>query len=351
MGQKIVRGAARLPDIFSEIGAEKWFLVCGRSFDRLPVRNVIEKSGAEIVRFSGFSPNPRYEDVREAVSQFRRSGCGAILAAGGGSAIDVGKCVKLFRAMNPAENFLQQPFRDSGVPLVALPTTAGTGSESTRYAVIYADGVKQSVAHDSILPDYAVLEPSSLRPLPAYQKKCAMLDALCQGIESWWSVRATEESRRISRRATEMIIGVWKGYIRDGASEAEMMEAANLSGQAINIAQTTAPHAMSYKLTSLYGIPHGHAVAVCLPEVWEETAARAGDSLRDTLREIESVISPLEFREILRDLCITPPCSRRKEADLHLLASSVNPERLRNHPVTLDAPTLYGMYERILMDE
>lgn len=348
MRQKILWGAEKLTDIIRETGAERIFLVCGRSFERLPIRNALEQSGAEIVRFSVFSTNPRYEEAREATLKFHESRCGAILAIGGGSVMDVAKCVKLFYGMNPARKFLEQPFRDTGVPLIAVPTTAGSGSESTRYAVIYADGVKQSVAHESILPDYALMEPSSLDSLPPYPKICAALDALCQGIESWWSIRSTEESRQISRKATEIIVRVWKGYLRHGTSAAEMMKAANLSGQAINLTETTAPHAMSYKLTSLYGIPHGHAVALCMPEVWEETALLADVRLREILRDIESVISLADFRKLLSDLDLPAPCSTHKEEDLISLTNSINAERLRNHPVSLNCLRLYGMYERIV---
>ena len=81
------------------------------------------------------------------------------------------------------------------IPFLAMPTTAGTGSEATRYAVIYYDGKKQSVTHDSVVPDVAILEPKVLKTLPLYQKKCTMMDALCQGIESWWSMNSTDESK------------------------------------------------------------------------------------------------------------------------------------------------------------
>ena len=110
-------------------------------------------------------------------------------------------------------NYMQQEYIDSGITLIAVPTTAGTGSESTCHAVIYYEGEKQSISHTSIIPNYAILEPSVLETLPVYQKKCTMLDALCQAIESWWSVNSTEESKEYSRKAILAIKENWEEYI------------------------------------------------------------------------------------------------------------------------------------------
>ena len=359
MEQQIYRDCRYLAKIFGQIGSRRVLLVCGRSFDRLAFRSILEAISIPLVRFSDFSPNPQYEDVRKGVERFRTGKCDTILAVGGGSAIDTAKCIKLFCRMDPNSRYLEHEFEDTGIPLIALPTTAGTGSESTRYAVIYYNGEKQSVSHPSILPEYVILEPSALEWLPLYQKKCTMLDALCQGIEAWWSVNSTDESRELSRVAVTAIISNWRDYIErnDHAAAALIMEASNASGRAINIAETTAAHAMSYKLTSLYGIAHGHAVACCLPEVWEYIAGytdkcvdpRGSAYLRSVLAEISSCLDLTGFQALLKELRMMPPVSGSKKTDLELLARSVNPGRLRNNPVALDHETLYGMYERIVL--
>ena len=85
---------------------------------------------------------------------------------------------------------------------------------------MYYEDSKQTVTHDSILPDYALLEPSVLKTLPLYQKKCTMMDALCQGIESWWSVNSTEESYEYSRKTIELIMKNWESYIFENDSDA-----------------------------------------------------------------------------------------------------------------------------------
>ncbi len=336
-------------------------LVCDSSFTFLPIKDMFHTD----VVFNQFTSNPLYEDVCEGVNLFNVNHCDAIVAVGGGSTMDVAKCIKLYCKMDSAKNYLQQEYADSGIPLIAIPTTAGTGSESTRYAVIYFEGKKQSVTHDSIIPNYAILEPKLLKSLPLYQKKCTMLDALCQGIESLWSVNSTEESMIFSKIAIQMIMDHWHGYIEDNNDEdAEfIMQAANYAGRAINITQTTAAHAMSYKLTSMYGLPHGHAVALCLPGVWMYMLEhpdkcidpRGEDHLGfifEWLGQLMHCDSPekglMMFRSIMFSLDMPQPQSRNREEELDILTRSVNPERLRNNPVELDEKTIRSIYGRIL---
>lgn len=365
MGQKILADSGwhkALSCELAEIGLKKLLLVCGGSYDRLSIQENIETLPVRFVRFSGFSPNPKYEEVSAGVELFRAERCDGILAVGGGSAMDVAKCIKLYCRMDRRWNYLEQEPTDTGVPLIAFPTTAGTGSESTHFAVIYYHGIKQSVTHESILPDCVVLEPAVLDRLPLYQKKCTMLDALCQGIESWWSVKSTPESIGYARRAVETIWEKWHAYIMDAdeSAAAEVMLAANYAGRAINITQTTAPHAMSYKLTSLYGLPHGHAVAVCLPIVWEymlahtdKTVDKRGQAyLQGVFHDIAAALGCDSaekaiswFCELMASLEMGRPEGKDK---LDELAAAVNPVRLKNSPVPLSSNVLRGMYERIL---
>ncbi|MBR4917646.1 MAG: phosphonoacetaldehyde reductase [Bacteroidales bacterium] len=360
--QQILQGHSNIDTVLHEIGSKHYMLVCDASFPFLPIKDAFSPA----VIFDQFTPNPLYEDVCKGVELFNQHHCDAIVAVGGGSTIDVAKCIKLYCKMDSHQNYLQQEYRDSGVPLIAVPTTAGTGSESTRYAVIYFKGKKQSITHESIIPNYAILEPSLLTTLPLYQKKCTMLDALCQGIESMWSVNSTEESMMFSKIAIDMIMHHWHDYIEHNSAEAAeaIMLAANYAGRAINITQTTAPHAMSYKLTSMYGLPHGHAVALCLPEVWmymlehpEKCIDPRGkehlEFVFEWLGQIMGCDSPYKglmmFRAVMLSLDMPKPKSNNRETDLEILSKSVNPERLRNNPVELNEETICFIYNKILM--
>ena len=361
--QIIYKGIEHLTEALE--GSAKVLLVCDKSFPFLNIKEEIEHMDVPHVVFDDFTPNPLYEDVCKGVDLFLITKCDTILAIGGGSSMDVAKCIKLYCHMNRDQLYLYQEYKDNDVKLIAIPTTAGTGSESTRYAVIYYEGKKQSVTHDSIIPNIAILEPRVLKTLPLYQKKCTMLDALCQGIESWWSVNSTDESKLLSKEAVETIIKWWHEYIYENTEESsrKIMHAANLAGQAICITQTTAAHAFSYKITSLYGLPHGHAVAVCLPEIWEYMSenwdkcidSRGASYLADTFFDIalsmccENTTKAINlFRKILEEMDIRNPITKDKSSEIDILSRSVNPIRLKNNPIKLDEHTIESIYNNIL---
>lgn len=368
--QNILFGIEDLPKVLD--GATKVFLVCDSSFPFLNIKENIENMGVPHVIFSDFTPNPLYEQVCKGIDLFQITKCDTILAVGGGSAIDVAKCIKLAVLAKEGNDAIIPPLVNTRVecdgkqlPFIAIPTTAGTGSESTHNAVMYYEGAKQTVTNDGILPDYAILEPSVLKTLPLYQKKCTMMDALCQGIESWWSVNSTEESYEYSRKCIELIMANWRKYIfeNDDEAAANIMLGANYGGRAINITATTAAHAMSYKITSLYGLPHGHAVAVCLPKIWcymlgnfdRCIESRGSDYLEQIFFHIATTMgcdTPSDaitlFENILFDLELTNPVSSNRVDELKILSSSVNPIRLKNNPIALDEKTILELYKIIV---
>lgn len=373
MSQKIINGIANLPEILKEVGCEKLFLVVDSSYPFLNIKEAIEALPVkERVMFSDFTPNPLYEQVCNGIELLKTSHCDTILAVGGGSAIDVAKCIKLAVLAQEGNAAIIPPLVSTRVscdgaklPFIAIPTTAGTGSESTHNAVMYYEGAKQTVTNDGVLPDYAVLEPSVLKTLPLYQKKCTMMDALCQGIESWWSVNSTEESYEYSRKTVELIMAHWRKYIfeNDDEAAAQIMLAANYGGRAINITQTTAAHAFSYKITSLYKLPHGHAVAVGLPVIWEYMLgnmdkcidSRGQEYLTNIFNQIAKAMgcdSPTDaislFRQMMVEMELKNPVAVNREEELEVLSTSVNPVRLKNNPVSMDKKTAYFLYSTIL---
>lgn len=342
------------------------FLVCGKSFYKLNISQFIIdlefRRKIKITRFSDFRPNPQYESVVEGVRIFRKENCDAIIAVGGGSAIDVAKCIKLYCNMEKGQNYLKQMIVPNDVKLIAVPTTAGTGSEATHYAVIYYKGEKQSVTDKSCIPSAVLMDASSLRTLPEYPRKSALMDALCHAVESFWSVRSTDESRNYSVKAIQIILENMDGYMKNESFANErMLQAANIAGKAIDIAQTTAGHAMSYKLTGLYGIAHGHAAALCVSKLWSYIAthldycvdSRGRKYLADILERIARAMgcatieaSIEKFQDICKRLVLTAPVA--KEDDYKLLRESVNPIRLKNSPIILDIDAIDSIYHEIL---
>lgn len=341
------------------------FLVCGASIRKMRIDRYFDtlenRLGIRVVRFSDFHPNPTYESVAAGVDAFLESGADAIAAVGGGSAMDVAKCIKLYSGMDHNVCYLEQEIIPNDIRFLAVPTTAGTGSEATRFAVIYYEGEKQSVVHESCIPDAVLVDPETLKTLPSYHRKAAMLDAFCHAVESYWSIKSTEESRKLSSEAIRMILHYLDSYLaNEPEGNAGMLKAANIAGRAINITQTTAGHAMCYKLTSLYGIAHGHAAALCVRELWpwmlahsdQCVDARGQDHLTQVFDGLANAMgcdgpqaAARSFFTLVEKLELQAPVI--KEEDYMILTKSVNLTRLQNHPIALDIETLERMYRKI----
>ncbi len=345
---------------------KKVLLVCDESLRFLTAFNQkLSTVATPMIRFSDFQPNPLYASVVKGVALFRKECCDSIIAVGGGSAMDVAKCIKLYSAQ-PGDGedgaWLKAKEIDNAIPFLAMPTTAGTGSEATKYAVVYYNDIKQSVTSERIIPETVLLDPNALKTLPLYQKKATMCDALCHAIESFWSVNSTEESRRYSHDAIAGVFCHMDGYLNNtDEGNSGMLLAAHAAGKAINITQTTAGHAMCYKLTSLFGVAHGHAAILCdrvlFPWMLEHTSrcidTRGETFLKATLDAIGRAMGcsnaaegAQKLNSVFQGLGLAIPTAT--ESQYEELVAGVNPVRLKNHPIQLDADTIRTLYHFIL---
>ena len=355
-----------------ENGCKKILMVCDGSIWYMDGFNKhleeVEKTGVEMIGFRDFQPNPLYESVVKGVELFNDEKCDSIMAVGGGSAMDVAKCIKLYSNL-PGDGadgaWLKAEIVPNSIPFIAMPTTAGTGSEATRYAVIYYNDAKQSVTSESFIPSTVLMDPNALKTLPLYQKKATMMDALCHAIESFWSVNSTEKSKEYSRAAIQTVLKHMDGYLANTEEgNAGMLKAAHTAGQAINITQTTAGHAMCYKITSLFHSAHGHAAILCdrilFPWMAENTDKctdpRGEEYLKATLDEIgramackDATEGAEKLRVIFDSLELEVPTATAEQFEI--LKNSVNPVRLKNHPIALDVDTIDSLYHNILNGE
>ncbi|WP_165253942.1 iron-containing alcohol dehydrogenase [Adlercreutzia sp. ZJ304] len=377
-------GVNDLKSLMKSLDISKPLVVSGRHFDTYQVKDLLDKAAVNYKVFDEFNSNPTYEECLAGVNAFRSFDRDSLISVGGGSAIDVAKCIKAFVSIDSEECpvFYEIPFSD--VPHLALPTTAGTGSESTHFAVCYTKGKKVSITQDCLQPEAVILDPSALKSLPDYQRKCTFLDALSHAIESYWSVKSVEQSQHYASQAIKMLIANRQAYLH-GNEEAALlvMRAANYSGKAINLTTTTAAHAMSYKLTSLYSIPHGHAVAVCMPFVWDALIDACGSdlsnkadvgqlydsfngvrgSIRDKLHqlntlmcgnessEVQNIYQGVEcFKRICQDMDLPVNWMPTDLSDIDVLAASVNLQRLSNFPIEFTYDQIEALYEKILTE-
>ena len=225
---------------------EKW-LSDKKTIVLVTGRSSYEKSGAakflspyladrHVVHLTTVGENARAEDVEEKCRQLPDQ-IDAYVAVGGGTAIDTTKLLRGF----------------SGVPFLAVPTTAGTGAEATRFAVYYDHGKKCSADDVRYLPTDRLLVPEFCESASAYQKAASAFDAYAQAVESLWAKGATDESKAFARKALDLM------------EKGEQLLGSYWAGRAIDISRTTAAHAFSYYMTATYGIPHGHAVYMMFP--------------------------------------------------------------------------------------
>ena len=193
--------------------------------------------------------NPKVETV-ECLSSQILGDVDGFIAIGGGTTIDTTKLLNLaIVSQKPVKTLLTEKTAPEVLkPFLAIPTTAGTGAEATRFAVCYDGEVKYSIDFEVIRPTDVALIPEFTATLPAYQKASTKFDAYAQAVESLWAKGATDESREYANRALALM------------KNENWPEASYWAGRAIDISRTTAAHAFSYYLTSHYGIPHGHAV-------------------------------------------------------------------------------------------
>ncbi len=280
-------------------------LVTGnQSYERCGAAAICEPllRGREVRRVTVSQPNPRARDIDGHLAELAVSPREQlILAVGGGSVIDTAKLMKAFRrpdALVRDKILAERRIAPDKSPLLAIPTTAGSGSESTHFAVVYADGRKYSCASPDLLPSACFLIPELLESLPAHQRAASSMDALCQGIESYWSVRSTKRTRSLAASAVSTL---WRTLHDDPVAEKprtthRLSWASNRAGHAINESQTTAAHALSYPLTAKHGVMHGHAVSLMLPGVLEANAKTNSEDCADPR-------GPAFVRERADELC------------------------------------------------
>lgn len=353
--RKVIRSREslkKLPEMMEKLGIRKPLIV-GRSLTAVLMRRNPSLLACPV--FSAFHANPDLADSQAGAEMFRKEQCDGVISIGGGSAMDTAKAIKARLNAAGDEKLIRNQYEvTENMPHIAIPGTAGSGSEATQIAVTYVDGQKVSLNHPKLLPEGVILDSSLLDSLPLYHKKSCALDALCQGIESWWSRGANDDSRVHAYLAIIGVLDNLKAYLAgDPHAADEMMDASFQSGKAIQITRTTAAHAMSYQITKTLGPAHGHACMLTLPTLWEmmedeENLRPMLDDLSAKMRLGDSRMGPKLLRGILYDLEMEIPAMPDPEK-LDYLADSVNVERLNNHPMKLNREQIREAYRKAFL--
>jgi alcohol dehydrogenase class IV len=270
----------------------------------------------KITRLVVSDANPKVGVVQALLNKITEPIDG-LVAIGGGSVIDTAKLLNLAIVSKlPVRELLTQKSAPGQLlPCLAIPTTAGTGAEATRFAVCYDGEVKYSIDFEVIRPSDVAIVPEFIETLPKYQKASTNFDAYSQAVESLWAKGATEESKEYANRALELMKS-------DNWSEASYW-----AGRAIDISRTTAAHAFSYYLTSHYGIPHGHAVYM----VFEYICRNNNHSeFIKVVPELKTLRELADEKGVAWDVMIDE------------LFNNVNLKRLGNNPVEVKKESFYA---------
>ncbi len=307
---------------------------------------------ANLTYFRDFQVNPKLTDVKNCFESINPKDFDLIIGIGGGSAMDFAKAISYychFDLKNYREYLvhLKSPQQfENKKDLILIPTTSGSGSEGNCFSVIYDEFEKYSLASKAIYPSHVILDWKFVEKLPKKITAYTAIDAITHALEAYWAKGATDESRKISLQALELLVPNIRNVVHSPTQflREKIMEGAFLAGKAIDIAKTTAPHAFSYYLTTHYNIPHGQAVAINL-HYFIELNGRYSDL--SAVHKIFGVATDAELKaewvQLLKDieLYLNPIEVVENKNDFF---KAVNTERLGNNPYPLKSSEFESIF-------
>lgn len=342
---------------YIETGLDKYFSLILKDFNT--------------IIFNNFSTNPKIEDCIKGIDILKNNQIDLIIGVGGGSCIDMSKQINILAAQDHPD--IIKIIKDNtliinkGLPLIAIPTTSGTGSEATHFAVTYINKKKYSIAHTNMLPDYAIIDPKFTYKTSQQLIATCGFDALSQSVESYWSINSTNESKKYASKSMSLIIdNLFNASKGNKEAKNSMSEAAHLSGKAINITKTTAAHAISYPISTYFDIPHGHSVALTLGCFFIINAQITKENILDTRGKEYLVATMNELFKIFKqkdaqgckkfwynfmkknklETNLTKLGIKSKD-DISKIINNTDPIRIINNPVKVDKKIIESIFNKL----
>jgi alcohol dehydrogenase len=272
-----VNSHSRIPEHVQKFGAKGAFLITDKGVAQTDffkkVMGLLQSSGIDVEVFDEVEPEPSAETMGKAFSLFQKTKAGVLLAIGGGSSMDAAKCVGILAANGGSilDYGGDSKFKSPPIPLIAVPTTAGTGSEVSHACVVTDTkrDIKISIYHPGLnRAKVAILDPLALASLPASVAAHAGMDAFAHAFESYLSLLATPLTEGVSLYATELIAQNIRPFVANrGNLEAggKMLVGSALSAVAFTSVRTGNVHCMARFVGAFFHVPHGLSNAVCLP--------------------------------------------------------------------------------------
>lgn len=318
---------------------------------------VAASDGALVAVFSELSPNPDVTEVDACAAAIRESKADFIVALGGGSSMDCAKaasCTCLTGESIVKYHGTGVPMPAEHLPLIAVPTTAGTGSEVTCVSVLtnHSLGKKAPINSNSFYPALALIDPELTCSMPPKVTASCGIDVLCHAVEGFWSKGHQPICDALALHASRLVFQ-WLpvAYREPNNLEAreKMAEASVIAGLAFTLPKTTSSHACSFPLTNLYHIPHGEACGLTLDHFARLNADCEGGRVQEFAKQlgfanvdamaytIHQFKVDMGLRCDLKDLALT-------DAQLDELVAASHHPNLLNNPVPVTDDFLYEMY-------
>ena len=371
-------GILKIPHFLRRLGAQKVLIVTDKGLVKIgtagKVTAVLDDAGIDYLIYDGVEPNPTTRIISEALDFFQKSGCGAIIAIGGGSPIDVAKAVSIL-AVNGGKiqdyNGVNKS-KKHGTPVIAVNTTAGTGSECTRAFVVTDEEskTKMLMVDTNCLSHLALNDPMLMVGMPPSLTAATGIDALTHAIEAYICNTHTPFTDALALEAIRLVCGALREAVRDGSNmdaRTDMCWAEYMAGLSFSNAGLGLVHGIAHQLGGFYNIPHGLANAIMLPRVLEfnrpycmgrlaQIAQAMGEKVDESTVDEASKQAIEAVRRLCADVKIPPLCEtkfRMEDVDVlanHALADTATETNIVR-PTLEDVKTILAKtyYEGVLL--
>lgn len=369
---EIFHTIADLSPLFARLGTKSVLLVTDKHLHSsgitTPLEDLLRRSQIRCTVFDGVQPNPTVDNVEAARAAYVENHCTCLIALGGGSSMDCAKAVGARiayprKALDKLKGNLRVLRRIP--PLIAIPTTAGTGSEVTLTAVITdsRNHYKYTMNSFPLIPRYAVLDPKMTVSLPPHLTATTGMDALTHAVEAYIGRSTSRETRNMALEATGLIFAnIRRAFAKGDDLEARenMLRAAYLAGNAFSQSYVGYIHAVAHSLGGQYNTPHGLANAVLMPYVLDrygeaahrklhELAIAAGISMPTESHRVGAEKFIAAIRDLNRAMNIPEKLPNIRQEDIPAMAKHAGREAnpLYPVPVILDHRELEDFYRQV----
>ena len=362
----------KLPETIKKSGAKKVLIISDRGLEKIglvgKILDLLTTENIHVATYLDVMPNPTVKIVEEATSLCKKLNCDFLVALGGGSSIDVAKAVGVLLSnggnIKEYEGFEKVSKRV--INTIAIPTTAGTGSEVTASAVITDEEAryKYSIISHNLIPNFVLLDPELIQKLPSKIAAYTGVDALIHAMEAYLSLYATPFTDAMAEKALELIGKSLRNFVANRNNKeaaCDMMLGSTFAGIAFRRAKLGNVHAMSHPVSAFYNVPHGMANAILLPYVLEYNAlsdigryAKIYKYLNRThfnKNEFKTELLINEIRKLNHDLDIPESLSSVgvKEEDINAMAiDAMKSGNVKANPRSTTLNEMIDLYKKAL---